>query len=74
MKTKDKAHDLLSKMNGQVIAEFDWVFASEYAKNELKRKALIVCDEIIDELGSEDYQGVAYWLQVKQEIEIFKLP
>jgi transcription elongation factor GreA-like protein len=46
MNAKEKANELMSRMNGQIITKKDWEKASDYAKKDLKRKVSIVIDEI----------------------------
>lgn len=61
-------------MNNQAITIQEWQRASDYAKNDLKRKVLIVVDEIIKELlecGEVWMKSrIRYWQEVKQEIEL----
>ena len=68
---KEKAINLIDKMNNQSITIQEWQRASDYAKNDLKRKALIVVDEILRVIDRDNnYQNVyAYFLEVKKEIE-----
>jgi len=47
MTPKEKAIELLDKMNNMPITIDEWDKASEYAKTDLKRKALIVVEEIL---------------------------
>lgn len=65
---KEKARELLNKMNGQVITEDDWGKASDYAKSDLKRKVNIVVNEIlmIYWAGTDSFK---YWQEIKSEIE-----
>jgi hypothetical protein len=66
MTPKEKAIELLDKMNNMPITIYEWNKASDYAKNNLKRKALIAVNEILEECRLErDW----YWEEVKQEIE-----
>jgi len=77
MTPKEKAVELVAKMNNAPINIIEWYKASDYAKNELKRKALIVVDEILqyDIRAKCESQFVIqerieeYWKQVKTEIE-----
>jgi hypothetical protein len=66
MTPKEKAKELLDKMNNMPITIEEWNKASDYAKNNLKRKALIVVDELIEHCN---YANKWYWQEVKQEIE-----
>ena len=82
---KEKAWELLEKMNNSPITQKDWDNASDYAKNDLKRKVLIVIDEIqkiipynpatIINLKTNEVQEImgfdegSYYQEVKQEIE-----
>ena len=74
MPPKEKAIELIDKMNNQSITIQEWEKASDYAKKDLKRKALIVIDEIIKELlecGEVWMKSrIKYWQEVKQEIEL----
>ena len=72
MKAYQKAWDLLEKINGQPIDSETWEKASDYAKKDLKRKANIVIDEVIDTemlidestyVESKSY--LAYWQEVR---------
>jgi len=72
MKAYEKAWDLLSKINGQVIDDEIWNDASDYAKKDLKRKANIVIDEVIDtemlideDTYVETKSYLAYWQEVR---------
>jgi predicted RNA methylase len=72
MKAYEKAWDLLSKINGQVIDDEIWNDASDYAKKDLKRKANIVIDEVIDtemlideDTYVETKSHLTYWLKVR---------
>jgi len=47
MTPKEKAWDLLCKMNNANITEKIWSDASPYAKKDLKRKCFIVIDEVL---------------------------
>jgi len=74
MTPKEEAVELLAKMNNAPIDIIEWYKASDYAKNELKRKALIVVDEVISaiDVGYEDWKSLSkinFWQQVKTEIE-----
>jgi hypothetical protein len=72
MKAYEKAWDLLSKINGQVIDDEMWNKASDYAKKDLKRKANIVIDEVIgtemlidEDTYVETKSYLAYWQEVR---------
>lgn len=78
MTPKEKAIYILSDINNQPITLSEWVNASLYAKSDLKRKALIVVIEVINQLNDDGLyiQGetnideiIKYWQEVKQEIE-----
>lgn len=67
MTPKEKAIEIINKINGQPISVEEWNKASEYAKNDLKRKALIVVNEVLSItylLKRETY----FYNQVKFEI------
>lgn len=77
MEAKQKAWDLLEKINNSPITENDWFNANPYARKDLKRKALFVVSEISQEidridkkfnLGLED--TAQYWQKVKNVIEL----
>jgi len=52
MKTaKEKAIEILSKINGQNLTVDMWQKASDYAKKDLKRKGNIAVDETIKALN-----------------------
>jgi hypothetical protein len=75
MKPKEKAHDLINKMNGQVITPEEWAKLSDDVKKELKRKCNIVIDEIMqtnptikgtsEDLVTQIVQTKAYYVQVQ---------
>ena len=74
MTPKEKAIELLNKINNMPITIKEWNKASDYAKTNLKRKALIVVDEVLNAIDWYYYEGSAqtehnYWKEVKQEIE-----
>jgi len=75
MEAKDKAKELLDKMNNHPVTKEMWNGASYYAKTDLKRKLYIVFEEILKELIEFDNvdgyaeSRVDYWLEVKTEIE-----
>jgi hypothetical protein len=79
VETNQKAWDILSKINNQEIDSEMWSKASDYAKKDLKRKAIIVVDEIVSELRSVEFNYdldfsknlFYYWKGVKDAIESF---
>lgn len=79
VETNQKAWDILSKINNQEIDSEMWSKASDYAKKDLKRKAVIVVDEIVSELRSVEFNYdldftqnlFHYWKGVKDAIESF---
>jgi len=73
MTPKEKAIEILGKINGQPLNAETWEKASDWSKQELKRKALCVADEVLTELykfypGDYALQRKEYWESVKQEI------
>ncbi len=79
MEINTKAWDILSKINGEKIDPEAWSNASDYAKKDLKRKALVVIDEIVSELRSVEFNYdlnfttdlFVYWKSVKDAILSF---
>ena len=78
MTAKDKALLIMANINNPfqtvlgLIDELDR--CTSYSKNELKRKALICVDEVLNELSNHQVVfgirlNTAYWQEVKQEIE-----
>jgi hypothetical protein len=67
MEAANKALELMSKINGQLITKKVWLKASDYAKADLKRKAMIVVDEILN-LDDFSIEGREYWNEVKTEL------
>jgi hypothetical protein len=68
MIAKEKAIEIISKINGQLITVEDWSKASDYAKKDLKRKGLIVANEVLSIrylLKKETW----FYKEVKKEIE-----
>ena len=69
----EKAWTLMSKMNNSLITEEDWQKASDYAKKDLKRKCLLVIDEVIENLeplcishlGTYTNPKIEYWKSVQ---------
>ena len=69
MTPQEKANELMARMNGQIITKEIWDKASDYAKQDLKRKALIVVDEIFELIKGQDFLALErYWNEVKTEI------
>ncbi len=75
MTPKEKAIELLSKINNGEITDEIWENASAYAKSDLKRKALIVVSEVIatdmlidEEIFVNTVSYVGFWEQVNREI------
>jgi hypothetical protein len=66
---KEKAKELVEKMNNMPITIEEWNKASDYAKTDLKRKALIAVDEILNEYWSHDTKRRDWWQEVKQAIK-----
>jgi hypothetical protein len=60
-----KAWLLLSNMNGKAITKEEWNTSSEYAKKELKRKCLIVIDNVLNNCKSS---YTDYWIDVKTKL------
>ena len=52
---KEKAIELIEKINNKPITVAEWEMASDYAKNDLKRKALIVVNEILEATKEKVY-------------------
>lgn len=72
--SKEKAIAIMNKMNNGVITEDMWLSCSDYAKSDLKRKCLIVVDEVLAEIPM--YTGElnpkwVYWAEVKSFINDF---
>ena len=65
MTPKEKAIELLNKMNNMPITYEEWYKASDYAKTNLKRKALIAVDLAIE---YNDFH-IEFLQEVKEEIE-----
>ncbi len=58
MTAKEKATDILEKINNGKISKALWDNCSDYAKTDLKRKAFLIVDEVVSaltELGEELY-------------------
>lgn len=69
MTPKEKAIYIINQINGQPITIEEWDKASDYAKNDLKRKAKIVVYEVLKIpylLKRETY----FYNQVIKEIEL----
>ena len=78
MTPKEKAIDLLNKMNNKPISLQEWTSCSQYAREDLIRKCNIIVDEILkyqnivlEQFPSDRYKP-NYWQEVKQELENFK--
>jgi len=72
MTPKEKAKDLLEKINNASISNIEWDRCSEYGKNSLKRKAIIVCDEILSLGCTKDVSSIRiyqYYSEVKIKIQ-----
>ena len=72
MTPSQRALDIMSKINGQTLTLKIWNEASHYAKKDLKRKAFIVVDEVIEVLRNTVYykqETYNYWITVRLEIE-----
>jgi hypothetical protein len=75
IKPKEKAKELVEKMNNMPITIEEWNKASDYAKSDLKRKALIVVEEILNARPLDpnhvdwDDCGAAhqYWYEAQKE-------
>ena len=69
MTPKEKALEIIENMNNGKFSLNDWIRASTYSKSELKRKCLIVVDELIKE-SHEMFEGqrFTFWNQVRNEI------
>ena len=68
----EKALDIMSKINGQTLTLKTWQEATCFSKKDLKRKAFIVVDEVIDVLRNTVYykqETYNYWITVRLEIE-----
>lgn len=77
MEAKQKAWDLLEKINNQPITEPEWFNAPPQSKKSLKRKALVVVSEISQEIERIDNKfnlglegTVQYWQKVKNIIDL----
>lgn len=73
MKPYEKAWDILNKLNNKEITVSEWYNASDFAKDDLKRKALIVVDEVINTdmlIDEEEYvetpSYLIYWQMVRE--------
>ena len=79
MEQNKKAWEILSKINNGEITTEMWSNGSDYAKKDLKRKALIVVYEVISELHSVELNHdldlstnlIPYWNGVKDAILSF---
>lgn len=71
-----KAKEILEKINNGKISKALWNNCSDFAKKDLKRKALIVVDEIISEnklfpYNTIFYERINFWQDVKKVINSF---
>lgn len=76
MKPIEKTIELLEKVNNGKISKALWGNCSDYAKKDLKRKAIIVVDEIIAEnklfpYNTIFYERINFWNDVKIQIDNF---
>lgn len=67
---KKTAKNILNRMNGQIISEDEWKSCSDYARSDLKRKAMIVVKEMMSEHSCYTLNDSrwAYWAQVEIEL------
>lgn len=67
---KKTAQNLLNRMNGQVVTKEEWEKCSDYARADLKRKAMIVVKEMMSEHSCYTLNDGrwAYWAQVEIEL------
>jgi hypothetical protein len=70
-KQKQKAWELLEKINNHPITIDEWKGCSEYARQALKRKAYVVVDEVISacEYNHVESWNTNWWNQVKEELK-----
>jgi len=61
MTAKEKAWDLMHKTNGITIKTREWQMCSDYARSDLKRKALIIVDEVIKIVDAVDDISNQFW-------------
>ena len=72
MNPKEKLLEILEKLNGQPMAEVDWRYHSKYAKQNIKRLAGVVIDEVIHEIqGRSCNEHWKFWNDVKDELNNF---
>jgi hypothetical protein len=70
-----KAKFLMFDVNNMPFSDDEWYYkASEFAKRELKRKAYLIVDEILDNFGAGNtfytaHSTIEYYKQVRREIE-----
>lgn len=73
MTPKEKAKDLVSKINNLLFTKKSWNSFPYEVKSDLKRKCFIVVDEILEShyvfLTGVNPSIYKYWQEVKQEIE-----
>lgn len=80
MTPKEKAKELIDKMNGREVLLEQWENASSYARNDLKRKCAIVVDVILSNsrtsipivvFSEELVCDEEYWKEVGREINAY---
>lgn len=80
MKAVEKAREILEKINNGKISKALWDNCSDYARKDLKRKALIVIDEVksaLTDYGKESMElqnmdsEFRYWDSVRKAVESF---
>jgi hypothetical protein len=80
MEASEKARQILEKINNGKISKALWENCSDYAKKDLKRKALIVLDEIesaLTEYGKDSLElqnmdsEFRYWDSVREAVNYF---
>lgn len=70
MTPKEKATELLGKMNNKPITTEEWMKCSDYVKKDLKRKVLVAVEELIYAFRQFAIDNqFYYWQEVKSEIE-----
>ena len=80
MTATEKAREILERINNGKISKAIWDNCSDYGEKELKRKALIVLDEVESALidyGKESMElqnmdsELRYWDSVKEAVKSF---
>lgn len=80
MTATEKAKEILEKINNGKISKALWKNCSDYDRKDLKRKALIVLDEVesaLTEYGKESMElqnmdsEFRYWDSVRNAVESF---